>query len=136
MRRWKFEAPRRFGDRNHEPRRLRFDGRPAYSPDGTKIAFYQNGGNDDIFSMNANGSGPIELTTTADNDLPNWQPLLPSPGTPPPPAFDTTDPVITSLKITSKFSHTSKKTQLEIAAKKKVQRSATIRYSLSEAATV
>ena len=59
-----------------------------------------------------------------------------APGTPPP-VFDTTAPVITSLKITRKFSRTSKKTPVEVAAsKKKVKRGATIRYTLSEAAVV
>ena len=40
------------------------DGFPAFSADGTKIAFssYRNGGNQDIFVMNANGSGPVNLT--------------------------------------------------------------------------
>jgi Tol biopolymer transport system component len=47
--------------------------RPAWSPDGTKIAF-QSG---DVWTMNADGSNPIRLTTHpsgATNGAPNWSP--------------------------------------------------------------
>src|SRR6266478_5950647 len=39
------------------------DGRPDYSPDGTKIAFRSNRtGNQEIFTMNADGSGVKQIT--------------------------------------------------------------------------
>jgi len=47
---------------------------PAYSPDGTKIAFTSNrDGNYEIYSMNANGTGQINLTQNTSNDTsPDW----------------------------------------------------------------
>ncbi len=118
-----------------------FDGRPVYSPDSVKIAFQSvTGVNNEIYTMNADGSGQTNLTNSpAFDGSPNWQPVALAPGTPPP-VFDTTAPVITSLKITRKFSRTSKKTPVAVTTskkkKKKVKRGATIRYTLSEAATV
>jgi hypothetical protein len=45
---------------------------PAWSPDGTKIAFSRN---DDIYVMNANGSNPTRLTSGAiRDDEPAWSP--------------------------------------------------------------
>ncbi len=51
---------------------------PAWSPDGSKIAFssYRNGNfNLDIYVMNADGSNPVRLTTnSADDFSPAWSP--------------------------------------------------------------
>jgi Tol biopolymer transport system component len=42
------------------------DSMPAFSPDGSKIAFASNSdGNYEIWVMNADGSNPVQLTTTA-----------------------------------------------------------------------
>ncbi|HEU4464457.1 MAG TPA: carboxypeptidase regulatory-like domain-containing protein [Gemmatimonadota bacterium] len=53
--------------------------RPAWSPDGTRIAYvsFEVGvGNIDIWVMNTDGSAPIRLTDAAGPDLsPDWQPL-------------------------------------------------------------
>jgi hypothetical protein len=40
------------------------DYHPAWSPDGTRIAFASSDGGDDIFVMNANGSGRTRLTAS------------------------------------------------------------------------
>ena len=49
---------------------------PAWSPDGTRIAFTRNGA--DIWAMNADGSGPANLTNTpntSDDEVePAWSP--------------------------------------------------------------
>jgi len=52
------------------------DGSPAWSPDGTRIAFYsERDGNAEIYVMNADGSGRTRLTTTsADEGYPSWSP--------------------------------------------------------------
>ena len=51
---------------------------PAFSPDGTKIAFVslENGAaNPEIYVMDADGSGRTRLTTSAGNDFdPAWSP--------------------------------------------------------------
>jgi Tol biopolymer transport system component len=49
---------------------------PAWSPDGTKIAFQSDrDGNPEIYVMNADGSNPIRLTTHAASDSqPAWSP--------------------------------------------------------------
>ena len=49
---------------------------PAYSPDGSKIAFVRNGTRGyDIFVMNADGSGQKQLASTGSADLqPAWSP--------------------------------------------------------------
>jgi hypothetical protein len=47
---------------------------PAWSPDGTKIAFASNrDGNDEIYVMNADGTDPTDLTKNPANDFgPSW----------------------------------------------------------------
>ncbi len=49
---------------------------PAWSPDGGRIAFVSDrDGDDEIYVMNADGSGQIRLTTSAGPDLwPAWSP--------------------------------------------------------------
>lgn len=48
---------------------------PAWSPDGTKIVFRTDrDGNDEIYIMNADGSGQTRLTNdTASDFRPSWQ---------------------------------------------------------------
>jgi hypothetical protein len=53
------------------------DRAPAWSPDGTKIAFTRDVTGEfqhEIFVMNANGTNPAPLTTDGGSD-PDWQPL-------------------------------------------------------------
>jgi len=52
------------------------DLRPAWSPDGKKIAFQTNrDGNDEIYVMNADGSNPTRLTSNENSDqAPDWSP--------------------------------------------------------------
>jgi Tol biopolymer transport system component len=48
---------------------------PAISPDSAKIAFSRRDGTDDIWMMNADGTGQTNLTNTPGNDLyPNFSP--------------------------------------------------------------
>ncbi len=61
---------------------------PVYSPDGTKITFFSNrDGNDEVYVMNADGSGQTRLTVSTGTDVrPDWQRVLvttPDPVTPP-----------------------------------------------------
>jgi Tol biopolymer transport system component len=53
-----------------------YDHGPAWSPDGTKIAFWSNrDGNDEIYVMNQDGSGVVRLTNSPGVDLrPRWSP--------------------------------------------------------------
>jgi len=53
------------------------DTKPAWSPDGTRIAFVSNRaaseeGSQQIFVMNADGSGVLQLTFTYWSDSPSW----------------------------------------------------------------
>lgn len=53
------------------------DGGPAWSPDGSKIAFTSNraGGNYDVWLMNADGTNPVRLTNDPAYDGgPDWSP--------------------------------------------------------------
>jgi Tol biopolymer transport system component/subtilase family serine protease len=52
------------------------DWHPAWSPDGSKIAFHSNGdGDDEIYVMNADGTGQTQLTfNTATDWFPAWSP--------------------------------------------------------------
>jgi len=53
---------------------------PAYSPDGTLIAYDGGEANvygDDIYVMNADGTGFTRLTTEGLSVSPDWQPLPP-----------------------------------------------------------
>jgi subtilisin-like proprotein convertase family protein len=52
------------------------DTSPAWSPDGSRIAFVSDrDGNNDIYVMNANGSGVVRLTSTsAYESTPSWSP--------------------------------------------------------------
>ncbi len=49
---------------------------PAWSPDGTKIAFVSNrDGDNEIYVMNADGTGQTRITTNAGDDMdPAWSP--------------------------------------------------------------
>jgi len=57
-----------------------FNGQPAWSPDGLRIAFWSsrdNCGNYDLYTMNADGSAQTRLTTGAPayaNGAPSWSP--------------------------------------------------------------
>lgn len=54
-----------------------FDANPAWSPDGTQIAFSSDGGGGDqeIYTMDAVGTNPTNLTNnTANDSWPDWQP--------------------------------------------------------------
>ena len=52
------------------------EGQPAWSPDGTKIAFITDrDGNNEIYTINADGAGLRRLTTdAADDEQPAWSP--------------------------------------------------------------
>jgi TolB protein len=58
------------------PEGLFFQIDPAWSPDGTKIAFSsRRTGSNDLFVMNADGTGTRRLTSTKEDDLrPTWSP--------------------------------------------------------------
>ena len=74
------------------------DGEPAWSPDGTKIAFdsHPEGNSDisEIYTMNSNGQGLDRLTNNLKADFgPDWQTLSPP---------DTTAPTVTSTVPTAR----------------------------------
>jgi len=58
------------------PARLLFQVEPAWSRDGTKIAFTsRRAGSFDVYVMNADGTGTKRLTSTKENDThPTWAP--------------------------------------------------------------
>lgn len=58
------------------PAGLFFQVDPAWSPDGTKIAFSsRRSGSHDVYVMNADGTGTRRLTSTSADDLhPTWSP--------------------------------------------------------------
>ena len=58
------------------PQGLLFQTEPAWSPDGTTIAFVsKRSGNSDIYAMDADGSGTRPLTKTKEDDAqPDWSP--------------------------------------------------------------
>jgi Tol biopolymer transport system component len=48
---------------------------PGWSPDGTKIVFTRisaNGTQENIYTLNADGSGLVQLTNTGWADQPDW----------------------------------------------------------------
>lgn len=51
------------------------DNGPRWSPDGTRIVFFRRDGSDpaEIFTMNSDGTNPIQLTTEGGRD-PDWSP--------------------------------------------------------------
>ena len=58
---------------------------PVYSPDGTKIAFVLvTGSNDDLWTMNADGTAGLALVATSAQELaPSWQPINAGTNVPP-----------------------------------------------------
>ena len=58
-----------------------YDREPAWSPDGTKIAYATvKSGNFDICVMNPDGTGKAILTTSPGNDYdPDWQAIVQTP---------------------------------------------------------
>jgi LPXTG-motif cell wall-anchored protein len=56
---------------------------PHFSPDGTKIVFRSNrDGNNEVYTMNIDGSGQTRITDNLDSDsTANWQPLTIPPST-------------------------------------------------------
>ena len=61
-----------------------FDGYPAWSPDGSRIAFIRGSAynsNDDIMVMNADGTGEANITNSAEPEgAPGWQSVGPGQG--------------------------------------------------------
>ncbi|HSD45440.1 MAG TPA: M28 family peptidase [Pyrinomonadaceae bacterium] len=63
-------------NKNPAPAPTRNGSLPWVSPDGSRIAFIsERTGNDDVFVINADGSGELQLTNTADREgLAGWSP--------------------------------------------------------------
>jgi Tol biopolymer transport system component len=61
---------------NNEDPSFEYDGQPAWSPDGARIAFVSNrDGNPEIYLMSADGTGLVRLTDNpAKDDSPAWSP--------------------------------------------------------------
>jgi dipeptidyl aminopeptidase/acylaminoacyl peptidase len=62
------------------------DAYPAFSPDGSKIAFvsFREGNFGEVYSMNADGTNPTRLTNSPAFEVaPDWQALSAMPTTPP-----------------------------------------------------
>jgi hypothetical protein len=58
---------------------------PVWSPQGDKIAFDASDANaDQIYLVNPDGSGEVQLTTFGNNSRPDWQASGPPPPPPPP----------------------------------------------------
>jgi Tol biopolymer transport system component len=51
-----------------------FDHGPVWSPDGTRIAFFNNSTGSNIMTMNPDGTGLIRLTGKGINSAPSWSP--------------------------------------------------------------
>lgn len=47
---------------------------PAWSPDGSRIAYARSAGGFQIFVVNTDGSGEMQLTTEGSNERPRWSP--------------------------------------------------------------
>jgi TolB protein len=58
------------------PQGLLFQTEPAWSPDGSTIAFVsKRSGNSDLYAMSSDGSGTRQLTSTKEDDAqPDWSP--------------------------------------------------------------
>ncbi len=85
----------RMGENGERPERISEiegnSGRVTMAPDGSKLAFVNDGGDsDEIYIMNPNGSNAVPLTENAFSDhSPDWQPAVPVGQAPPPTAVPT-----------------------------------------------
>lgn len=70
-------SPSGSGEKNLTANSTAFDGDPSWSPDGTRLAFTseRDGGDREIYVMNADGSNQTRLTTsTGFDENPTWSP--------------------------------------------------------------